>query len=162
VAWITSDRSSAKAPLVLTKSKIERLFGHLSATQYAMASLLYRTGLRPLACQRLKSELLEAVFDIRPIQGLPGHSDVSTTTIYTHVLNRPGIVPVVSPMNTRSPRSTEKLRYHTSRVALYAALSSCQPSQVARALPPLKNGFIESKSHHSGIVSEIQQRTTRK
>jgi integron integrase len=77
---------------------------HQTGVQRSVALAARASGLQKrVTCHTFRhsfaTHLLQAGYDIRTIQELMGHSDVSTTMLYTHVLNRGG-------RGVRSPADT--------------------------------------------------------
>jgi integron integrase len=75
------------------------------AVQRTMKSAVRLAGLmKPATCHTLRhsfaTHLLEDGYDIRTVQELLGHEDISTTMIYLHVMKKPGIG-VRSPLDQR-------------------------------------------------------------
>lgn len=84
-----------------TTGQRRRHHRHESVIQRTIKEAARRARIqKPVGCHTLRhsfaTRLLEANYDIRTIQELLGHTNVATTMIYTHVLNR-GPSGVVSP-----------------------------------------------------------------
>lgn len=76
---------------------------HENGLQKVIRAAADKAGLnKKVNCHALRhsfaTHLLESGYDIRTVQELLGHADVSTTMIYTHVMNRPGVT-VTSPLD---------------------------------------------------------------
>jgi integron integrase len=91
--------------------KVGRHHVHEGAVARAVTQAVRRTGqIKHITCHTFRhsfaTHLLEDGYDLRTVQELLGHQDVTTTMIYTHVMER-GVSSVRSPLDVLSELTPE-------------------------------------------------------
>src|SRR5207248_1727689 len=132
---------------------------HRGALERAVAQAVQATGLtKHITCHTFRhsfaTHVLEMGYDIRTVQELLGHKDVSTTMIYTHVMAK-GVSSVRSPLDVLADLKPEEVQ-----AAVDASRRFNAPCPVPAAVRVIESGFPPERrvGRYSKATPELRRR----